>query len=101
MHPGCRQVGTLTDRVDKLPSPEDWNIMEQALAAILDEAATRAEEEDRLAEQEAAQKEGGPLGYLEEDEAEEAAEASSEGNPGAIDGNATFAHELLHATQHL
>ena len=59
----CRQVDALSGRVDKLPSPEDWSIMEQALAAILDEAAARAQEEDRLAE-EAAQRGGGPLDFL-------------------------------------
>ncbi|KAL3135518.1 hypothetical protein ABBQ38_005998 [Trebouxia sp. C0009 RCD-2024] len=69
-----RQVDALAGRVDKLPSPEDWNIMEQALAAILDEAAARAQEEDRLAE-EAAERGGGPLRFIEEEE--EAVQASS------------------------
>ncbi|KAL3158687.1 hypothetical protein ABBQ32_011429 [Trebouxia sp. C0010 RCD-2024] len=69
-----RQVDGLAGRVDELPSPEDWNIMEQALAAILDEAAARAQEEDRLAE-EAAGRGGGPLGFIEEEE--EAVQASS------------------------
>ena len=77
-----RQVDALSGRVDKLPSPEDWNIMEQALAAILDEAAARAQEEDRLAE-EAAQRAGGPLGFLEEEEEDEAAQASCGGSIGA------------------
>ena len=79
----CRQVDALSGRVDKLPSPEDWSIMEQALAAILDEAAARAQEEDRLAE-EAAQRGGGPLGFLEEEEEEEAMLASSRESRGAI-----------------
>ena len=57
--------------------------MEQALAAILDEAAARAQEEDRLAE-EAAQRGSGPLGFLEEEEEEEAAQASSGGSRGAV-----------------
>lgn len=55
--------------------------MEQALAAILDEAAARAQEEDRLAE-EAAEKDGGPLGFIEEEE--DAVEASSEKSKGAV-----------------
>lgn len=78
----CRQVDALSGRVDKLPSPEDWSIMEQALAAILDEAAARAQEEDRLAE-EAAQRGGGPLGFLEEEEEEAAAQASCGESRGA------------------
>ena len=49
-----RQVDSLTGRVEKLPSPEDWTIMEEALAAILDEAAARAEQEERIAEAAAA-----------------------------------------------
>ena len=81
-HAVHRQVDALTGRVDKLPSPEDWSIMEQALAAMLDEAATRAEEEDRLAEQEAAQRDDGPLGFLEEEEQEEGGQASSWGSRG-------------------
>lgn len=75
-----RQVDGLAGRVDELPSPEDWNIMEQALAAILDEAAARAQEEDRLAE-EAAGRGGGPLGFIEEEE--EAVQASSGESRGA------------------
>ncbi|DBA66788.1 TPA: hypothetical protein ACH3X2_001930 [Trebouxia sp. C0005] len=43
-----RQVDTLMGRVDRLPSPEDWTIMEEALAAILDEAAARAQQEEKL-----------------------------------------------------
>lgn len=78
-----RQVDALSGRVDKLPSPEDWSIMEQALAAILDEAAARAQQEDRLAE-EAAQGVGGPLGFLEEQEQEEAVQASSGESRGAV-----------------
>ena len=55
--------------------------MEQALAAILDEAAARAQEEDRLAE-EAAERGGEPLGFIEEEE--EAEQASSGGSKGAV-----------------
>ena len=51
---GYRQVDTLMGRVDKLPSPEDWTIMEEALAAILDEAAARAQQQDKLKELDAA-----------------------------------------------
>lgn len=81
----------LTGQVDKLPSPEDWSIMEQALATILDEAAARAEEEDRLAEQEDAQRDGGPMGFLEEDEQEEGGQASSEGSRGDFADDARLA----------
>lgn len=66
--------------------------MEQALAAILDEAAAKAEEEDRIAEQEAAQREGGPLGFLEEEDEEVDAEGSSGESKGA-----SFACTLLKA----
>ena len=55
--------------------------MEQALAAILDEAAARAQEEDRLAE-EAAERGGEPLGFIEEEE--EAEQASSGESKGAV-----------------
>ena len=44
-----RQVSTLTERVDALPSEEDWALMEEAMAAILDEAATRQEQEEAAA----------------------------------------------------
>lgn len=60
--------------------------MEQALSAILDEAAAQAQREGRLAE-EAAQREGGPLGFLEEGEEEEeedAEQASSGESRGTI-----------------
>lgn len=58
--------------------------MEQALSAILDEAAAQAQRRDRAAE-ETAQGEGGPLGFLEEEEEEEedAEQASSEESRGA------------------
>lgn len=55
--------------------------MEQALSAILDEAAAQAQRRDRAAE-ETAQGEGGPLGFLEEEE-EDAEQASSEESRGA------------------
>lgn len=82
-----RQLDTLSGRVDELPSPEDWGLMEQALSAILDEAAAQAQREDRLAE-EAAQREGGPLGFLEEEEEQEedAEQASSGESRGAALG---------------
>ncbi len=51
---GYRQVDALMGRVDRLPSPEDWTIMEEALAAILDEAAARAQQQDKLKELDAA-----------------------------------------------
>ena len=44
-----RQVQALINRVGNLPCPEDWVVMEQALAAILDEAAARHE---KIVEQE-------------------------------------------------
>ena len=44
-----RQVSALTERVDNLPSEEDWALMEEAMAAILDEAATRQEQEEAAA----------------------------------------------------
>ncbi|DBB14965.1 TPA: hypothetical protein ACH3X3_004562 [Trebouxia sp. C0006] len=50
-----RQVDALMGRVDRLPSPEDWTIMEEALAAILDEAAARAQQQEKLKELDAAQ----------------------------------------------
>ena len=50
----CRQVDTLTQRVDNLPSEEDWALMEEAMAAILDEAATRQEQEEQAADAAAA-----------------------------------------------
>lgn len=49
---GHRQVDALMERVDRLPSPEDWTIMEEALAAILDEAAGRAQQLELDAAQE-------------------------------------------------
>ena len=52
---GHRQVDALMGRVDRLPSPEDWTIMEEALAAILDEAAARAQQQEKLKELDAAQ----------------------------------------------
>ncbi len=45
---GHRQVDALMGRVDRLPSPEDWTIMEEALAAILDEAAARTQQVEKL-----------------------------------------------------
>ena len=52
---GHRQVDALMGRVDRLPSPEDWTIMDAALAAILDEAAARAQQQEKLKELDAAQ----------------------------------------------
>ena len=48
-------MDALMGRVDRLPCPEDWTIMEQALAAILDEAAARTQQAEKLKELDAAQ----------------------------------------------
>lgn len=49
-----RKVQIITDRIESLPTSEDWSIMEQALAAMLDEAAAN---HARSARHEASQQE--------------------------------------------
>ncbi|DBB02006.1 TPA: hypothetical protein ACH3X1_000591 [Trebouxia sp. C0004] len=82
-----RQVDALMGRVDRLPSPDDWTIMEEALAAILDEAAARAQQEEKLelnAAQEQTKEEDNDELYSSPSRADSFGRQSADGNSMAV-----------------
>lgn len=83
-----RQMDALMGRVDRLPCPEDWTIMEQALAAILDEAAARTQQAEKLKELDAAQEqtkeEDDDELYDSPSRADSFEQQSADGNPMAV-----------------